>query len=104
MCVMLSVKLGESLGQNRHCPGMNCGIVESGEIVDSCWDVGVELFCGGSESVIGRAGSCAVVVVIVGVVSSMSVKLRCKWLVDILVQDLDTVKSVKCPVLNGFFR
>lgn len=76
MCNMLSVKFGESLGQKRHCSGRNCGIVESGELVDSCGNVDVELFCGLSESVIGRISSCAVVVVVVAVVvSSMAIKL-----------------------------
>lgn len=79
MCVILSVKSDESLGQKRHCSGMNCGIVESGELVDSCVDVDVELFCGLDDRLIGRVDNCAVVVVVVAVfVSSMPMKLKCK--------------------------
>lgn len=62
---------------------MNCGIVESGDLVDSCVGVGVgvgvELLCGLDDRLIGRVDNCAVVVVVVAVVvSSMPMKFKCK--------------------------
>lgn len=79
MCAVPAVKFGETLGQKRHCSGTNCGIVESGESVDSCGEVGVRLFWGLNDGFIGRVGGCAVVVVVVAVVvSSMPTKLKCK--------------------------
>lgn len=67
---MLSVKLGDNLGQNRHCPGVNGSMVVSGESFGSSKDVRVEL---GSEFDGGLIGKFVIdaVVVVVSVVSTI---------------------------------
>lgn len=62
---MLSVKLGEVLGQNRHCLGVNGCITASG---DSLRDVEFVLVSGVEDKLIDN-GAADVVVVVVGVTS-----------------------------------
>ena len=69
MCTTLSVKVGEGLGQNRHCPGVNGCMAALGESTDSLKDVGVEVVCGLEDKLIAKVGSGVVVVVVVVVVA-----------------------------------
>ena len=71
MCITLSVKLGENLGQNRHCPGVNDCMVALRESIDSMVAVGVESDPNVDDRLIGN--SVAVAVEVVAVVSSMKV-------------------------------
>ncbi len=64
MCITLSVKLGEGLGQNRHCPGVN-GCMAS---IDSLKDVDVGLVSGLDDRLIGKFSSRSVIVEVVAVV------------------------------------
>ena len=73
MCITLSVKLGENVGHNRHCPGVNGCMVALRESVDSMMDVGVESVPRVDERLISAVGSVAVAVEVVAVVSSMKV-------------------------------
>lgn len=68
MCITLSVKLGEELGQSRHCPGVNGCMSVSGESIDSLKDVGVELVSGIDDRLISAVDSGVVVVEVVAVV------------------------------------
>lgn len=55
MCITLPSKLGEEMGQNRHCPGVNDGMVEPGELV-GC-SKGIELVSGIEGRLIGKVWS-----------------------------------------------
>lgn len=69
MCITLSAKVGEELGQNRHCPGVNGCMVASGESIDSLKDVGIELVSGPDDRLIGKVDSGVLVVVVVTSIS-----------------------------------
>lgn len=68
MCITLSVKLGEEVGQNRHCPGVNGCMIASGASIDPSKDVGVQLVSGLDDRLIGEVDNGAVVVEVVAVV------------------------------------
>lgn len=70
MCVTLSVKLGEVLAQNKHCPGTNFCMVASGESIDSLEGVGVGLVSGLNDRLIREVSGVATVVEVVTVVVS----------------------------------
>jgi hypothetical protein len=78
MCITLSVKLGEGLGQNRHCPGVNGCMAASGESIDSMEDVGVELVSRLDDRLIGKVDSGAIVVEVVAVVVT-GISMNWKW-------------------------
>lgn len=78
MCITLSVKHDEELGQNRHCPGVNGCMAASGESIDSLKDVGVELISGLDDRPIGKLDSGVVVVEVVAVVVT-SISMSWKW-------------------------
>lgn len=57
MCITLPSKLGEEMGQNRHCPAVNDGMVEPGELVGCSKDGGIELVSGIEGRLIGKVWS-----------------------------------------------
>ena len=63
------MKVGEGLGQNRHCPGVNGCMVALRESTDSLKDAGVEVVSGLEDKLIAKVGSGVVVVVVVVVVA-----------------------------------
>lgn len=69
MCAILSVKLGEELGQNRHCPGVNGCIAALRWPAELIKELGnIELVSGLDDKLIGLFDVSAVVVVVVDVV------------------------------------
>lgn len=64
----LSVKFGEELGQNRHCPGVNGSMAVLEESIDPLEDVGSELVSGLDDSVVMGVVVVVVVAVVVAVV------------------------------------
>jgi hypothetical protein len=70
MCITLSVKLGEELGQNRHFPGVNGCMVVSGEFIESPKGVSVEPVSRLEDRLIGEA-------VMVGEVTVVIISIKC---------------------------
>lgn len=75
MCMTLSPKLGEGLGQNRHWPGVNGCMVTSGESIDSSKDVGAGLVLGLDDRLIGKLDCDAVAVEVVAVVVTTTISI-----------------------------
>lgn len=75
MCVTLSAKFGEVLGQNKHCPGTNFRMVASGEPIDSLGDVGAGLVSGLNDRLIREVDGVAIVVEVVAVVVVSTIKV-----------------------------
>ena len=65
MCITLSVKFDEELGQSRHCPGVNGCMAASGESADLLKEVGVDLVSEMDDRFIGSVDRGAVVVEVV---------------------------------------
>ena len=79
MCTTLSVKVGEGLGQNRHCPGVNGCMAALGESSGSLEDVGVEVVSGLDDKLIGKVGSGVVVAAVVAVVVPSISMMNRNW-------------------------
>lgn len=69
MCITLSLKFSEELGQNKHCPGVNGCMAVLEDSVNPSKDVGVEPVSGLDGRLIVVVEAVAVVVVVVVVVT-----------------------------------
>lgn len=78
MCMTLSVKLGDGLEQNRHCPGVKGCMAASRESIGSLKGLDLEVVSGLDDRLIGDVNSGAVVVEIVAVVVT-GVSIGWEW-------------------------
>lgn len=76
MCITLSPKLSEGLGQNRHWPGVNGCMVASGESIGSSKGVGAGLVPGLDDRLIGKFDNDAVAVEVVAVVVTTTISMN----------------------------